>query len=339
MGDPPSISLMIHTASPDHFLERQYGIQSYFEALTACLSRQTFQSFELVFVDACYERNRDRFHARAAAMPFQIKHVPIHHNHRYWFDRGNYFISAAKNTGVIYADGQLAVSCDDAELFPERFLERYWANFQRGRYMCALHVRLRSLIVRDGLPIWPLEGEAYSNDHRIDKIQGQIMPHPPGALWTFAGTSFSVADAVRVNGFNERMDGCKGLEDCDFGRRLSMLGRTFVADRHGFLLILDHAHYADVLRELPESRKMAYHCAIENFGLLRCADAFGEIVANKGPITYGHIEIIREETIKHRHFDPLAPEHREAFEIWRNTPTFDLAHDRVQARTSSDWRW
>ena len=53
------MSLMIHTASCDNFLEAQ-GIPSYYEALLRNLSRQTLREFELVYVDTFYEENKEK---------------------------------------------------------------------------------------------------------------------------------------------------------------------------------------------------------------------------------------------------------------------------------------
>ena len=67
---------------------------------------------------------------------------------------------------------------------------------------------------------------------------------PKNGTWTYAGTSFSLEDALIMNGFNEKMDGCKSLEDCEFGSRLQMLERSFVSDKEGIVYIVDHPSYS-----------------------------------------------------------------------------------------------
>jgi glycosyltransferase involved in cell wall biosynthesis len=348
------LSLMIHTASPDDFLLSQ-GIPSYFAALLSNLCHQTFRDFELVYVDTYHEENRERF--RAITRQHPVKHVPVHPEHRYWFDRGNCFIAAAKNTGILYADGELCVSCDDAEFFPEQFLQRYWDHYKQGRYMHALHKRLRTIATHAGEPDIPIQGDLYVNDNRWGRLDGgKTTQHRFGSL-CFAGTSFSLGDALTLNGYNERMDGCKSLDDCDFGNRLRGLGRSFAMDPDGYLFILEHGSYADnadcnwpddeapgesaqeQVRPPVKRKEITNFIAVENHGMLRCGTELVDLVANKNPLTPQHWAIIQADTIKYRKFDPLAPEHAENLAIWKGTPTFNLKKQREALRRSPAWEW
>ena len=337
---PHRISLMIHTASADWFLKNQ-GIDSYFTALLDCLGQQTFQSFELVYVDANHEINREKFAELVRRYPFTVKHVPVHHEHRYWFDKGFCFIAAAKNTGILYADGELLVTCDDAEFFPTNMLQRYWDHYRDGRYMHALHKRLRSIVTDNGLIRYPISGDEYVNDHRWKRLGSDGLFHHRHGSLCFAGTSFSLGDALVLNGFNERMDGCKSLEDCDFGNRLRILGRSFVMDRNdGYLHILDHSSYGEIETTVADGqetalppvalKKIGNYIAVENHGMLRCAIELQDYVANKHPLTPQHLEIIQRDTIYYRKFDPLAADLAEQFAVWRATPTFDLRKQREE---------
>lgn len=338
------------------------GIPSYFRALLHNLSFQSFKEFELIYVDTLYEFNREHHQALIESASFQVKHVPIHVHHRYWYDKGYCFISAAKNTGIVYADGELVVSCDDAEFLPDYLLKAYWNHYQTGRFMHAVHKRLKNIKTTDGLPVMPIDGDVYINDHRLtsDNFLGNqtVVPHRYGTL-TFAGTSYSLADALHLNGFNERMDSSKSLEDCDFGIRMVMIGRELVMDRDGFLYILDHPSYADAINvnwaepdkhtdiqvtnlephKQPYTRKIENLIAVENYGVLCCAKELVEPQANKYPLTERHLEIIQRETIKYRGFDPLAPENKEKFDLWKQTPMFDLKQQREETRNSPDWIW
>ncbi len=348
----PQISLLIHTASPDDFLANQ-GIPSYFLALVESLVHQSHRDFELVYVDTYHAGNHPRFIGAIRNASVSVKHVPVHPDHRYWFDRGNCYISAAKNTGILWADGELLVTCDDAEFFPRQFLERYWYHYQRGRYMHALHKRMTSIRCEGGHPVQPIDGDIYVNDHRWKHVPQHEYFHHHGGL-CFAGTSFSIGDALTINGFNERMDGCKSLEDVDFATRISMLGRMFALDRLGYLHIVDHGSYADSpdtnwaelgpdadgqRSQLPVVRRKSIDnfIAVENYGMLRCGIELQDIIANKNPLTEQHWKIIQRDTLKYRHFDPLAPEHAEMLEIWKQTPTFNLKSQRAQLRSSKEW--
>jgi hypothetical protein len=348
------LSLIIHTASCDNFLAC-HGLDSYFLALTDSLRFQTLQEIELIFVDAYHEENKARFAAISMLMPYQIKHVPVHPGHRYWMDKGFCFISAAKNTGILHADGQLCVSCDDAEFFPPTLLEHYLNHYQLSGgevLMHALHKRLRSVQQSQGLLTQPITGDEYVNDHRWAQLVGTGLRHRYGTL-LFAGTSFGLEDALRLNGFNERMDGCKGLEDCDFGNRLAMLGRSFQLKQDGFLYILDHPSYSEQphagweptldgqTAQMPASvrRPIDNFSAVENYGMYCCATELLDFVANHNPITPQHLAIIQRETLKYRSFDPLSPENKDKLDLWLGTPTFDLRKERAELRASPEWKW
>lgn len=345
---PPRVSLMIHTASTDDFMEAQ-RIPSYFAALVKNLSAQTLHDFELVYVDTFFEENKHRFSGIGSDAPFVFKHVPVHKDHRYWYDQGYCYISAAKNTGILHADGELLVTCDDGEFFPEQLLERYWWHYKhQGRYMHALHKRMKSLHTDGRYPIMPIAGDFYVNDHRWDNVKSGVFAHRHGT-WLFAGTSFSLEDALQLNGFNERMDGCKSLEDCDFGCRLRWLGRSFALDPEGWLAIVDHPNYSDIPTTIADGqqtalppvtrRKIDNFIAVENHGMLRCGQLLPEPIANKQPITQAHLEIMQRETLKYRKFDPLGPENADKLAVWLKTPMFDLRAQRAELRNSKDWIW
>lgn len=328
----PKVTLTIHTASFDNFLENQ-GINSYFQALTYCLLFQKLKSFELVYIDTFYEDNKDKFAGIIADLPFQVKHVPIHPNHRYWYDLGHTYIAAAKNTGMIYADGELVVTCDDAEFFPEDFLASYWDCYEKGVTLIASHKRMTSIKTADGCLCMPIEGDIYVNDHRVLNLKDDSASCD--GSWTYAGTSYALSDGLKVNGFNERMDGCKSLEDCEFGYRLKQLGRKLMLQKCSFMYILDHKSYVD------EQRKKIIRdfIAVENYGTLRCTLELFEVEANKTPLTDKHYQIIKRETLKYRNFDPLADENAENLKKWAGVPVFNLKKEREEIRQSSEWKW
>lgn len=340
----PAVSLMIHTASMDHFLQSK-GINSYFESLIFNLSHQRFKNFELIYIDTFYENNKEKFHELTRNLSFRVKHVEIHKDHRYWYDKGHTYISAAKNTGILYSDGELLVTCDDAEFFHEDLLRCYWDEYKKGCYMLGLHKRLKSIKTQDGKIIMPISGDEYINDSRFEYLEGsEYKVHNTGTL-AFAGSSFSLKDALLLNGFNEKMDACKSLEDCDFGIRLSLIGKKFSLYKQGFLYILEHPSYSDDIISLysPENcetkKKISNFIAIENYSMVVCAQKLMDIKANKGPITNKHIEIIKQETLKYRGFDPTDNDHINDFNIWLSCPNFNLEQERKDLRNSEKWIW
>jgi glycosyltransferase involved in cell wall biosynthesis len=349
----PKISVMMHTASCDYFLNNQ-GIPSYFYEVTRNLSYQTFKKFEFIYVDTFYEQNKESF--AKLELPFKVKHVPIHSAHRYWYDRGNVYISAAKNTGILYADGDLCITFDDSEFFPPHLLELYWKYYSNNQCMHALHKRMTKIAMEDGKVKNPIDGEIYINDHRFKHVETKHRQHLHGS-WTYAGTSFALEDALKINGFNERMDGCKSLEDCDFGGRLALLfsqenkDRKFAIDKEGYCFILDHQSYGEDVA-LPDAyghieghvetnrKRINNFIAIENYGMLKCGEELPyDMVANQNQITDSHLRIIQRETLRYRGFDPLDDEHKDNLAVWLQTPTFNLRSQRDALRKSAEWKW
>lgn len=325
------ITIQIHTASCDDFLSC-YGIRSYFESLISNLSYQTFKNFELIYIDTYYEDNKEFF--STIKSNFVVKHVPIHFNHRHWYDLGYTYISAAKNTGIIYADGELIITFDDGEFFPENLLHMYWDSYKNGHFMHAYHHRMTKINALDGMVITPISGDVYINDSR--KFESDVCFHRNGS-WMYAGTSFSLEDALTLNGFNEKLDGCKSLEDCDFGIRLTMLNRKFsINKRDGFVYIVDHPSYIDSLNKKKIINQLI---AIENYGVVAATKELFEFEANKYPITEKHLKIIQRETLKYRKFDPLSDDNKDNLNKWINTPLFDLKKEREEIRQSKDWKW
>src|SRR5437870_2238928 len=109
------ITATIHTASKDNFLAETHGIRSALEAYIECLDRQTFPSheFELVVVDLFWPENRPVIDATPHR--FGIKYVPCVRD--FWLKRKLVGIASAKNSALLFAEGELIVSFDDAELF------------------------------------------------------------------------------------------------------------------------------------------------------------------------------------------------------------------------------
>jgi hypothetical protein len=324
----PKISLLIHTASPDDFLSGQ-GIPSAFWAVVQNLARQTFKYFELVYVDRYFERNAKVFRQWEGTFP--VKHVPIHPAHRYWYDQNHLFICAAKNTGIIYADGELLITCDDAEIFPEHFLQAYWTYYMNeGRYLHPYHRRFRTIRTRMGKIVYPIEGAISASNARVP--DEEVQRHENGG-WLYAGTSFSLEHGLAINGFNERMDGTKSLEDCEFGIRLQRTGGKFVRDKDVWLAIIEHPSYMD-----NDNRQ--YFIAVENYGMIRCVTELGGLDAANLPDQIGEreLKIIQHATIKYRYFDPLARENSSQLKKWLAVPSFNLREERLKLRRSEEWK-
>ena len=330
----PSISVTLHTASRDNFLASK-GIPSAAAMVVDCLNRQTLKSIELVYVDFHHAANAslmERLHAS-----FPVKHVPVHPEHRYWLDNGHYFIPGAKNTGILYADGELIVSIDDGAIIETDLLEKYWTYYkQEGRYLQSLYRKHSEIRTENGLPVYPIAGEraigSQHDDTRASCFPGDALRHEFGE-WCYAGSSFALEHVLRVNGVNDRMGGQKSLEDCDLGVRLQQTGGKFVTDKSAWLGYIEHPSYSGANRQTEL-------CAIENLAMINIARELGTNVANlPNQIGPRELDIIRKTTLEYRKFDPSSAERSSAFEMWMNVPSFDLKKQRQELRDSSNWKW
>lgn len=331
---PPKISITVRTASKDDFLACQ-GITSAFESLLWCLEHQTFWDFEFIYVDTYYEQNRERFAAVRTSLP--VKHVPVHQDHRYWYDQGWAYMTAATNTALLYADGELFISIDDAEFFDSDLLMRYWKYYQQGACMHAAHRHASRIDTNHGgKPRLPISGDIRVIDNRAKHVKQPVTVHKAGS-WLYAGKSFTLEDALKLNGFNERLDGCSTLEDSEFGARLMKLGRKFTYDLDGCVYIVEHPSYVN---DDPTAKRISRNfIAIENYGLIDCVNQLGKLVANRDPITDEELQIINAATLKYRKFDIFSDENAERLAIWKAVPTFDLRKQREELRKSPDWKW
>jgi glycosyltransferase involved in cell wall biosynthesis len=316
------ISLTIHSASKDELLLAQHGLKSAFGTYIECLNRQTMRAadFELVFVDTFWPDNR-RIIAETPH-EFVIKYVPCVHD--YWLKRNLVGIASAKNSALLFAEGELVVSCDDSEIFPPRLLQRYWKHYREGYFAHAFHRRFATVRAENGSLVFPIQGDESISDSRRNHVRKGICRHQHGG-WLYAGSSFALADALAMNGFNERLDGCKSLEDCEFGCRLQNLGRRFVLDPECFIWIVDHpCIYRDYLNEVITK---------ENYGFIVANQVSKETRANHRPLRQEEIDIIDQQTLKFRQFsiDFSNPE----VTVWVNYPTFNLEKERTQRL--SEW--
>jgi hypothetical protein len=113
---------------------------------------------------------------------------------------------------------------------------------------------------------------------------------------------------------------------------------TLVVDQpDGCVFIVDHPSYVD---DQDGGIKLSRNfCAVETYGIVRCAIELNELVANKHPIEQRHLDIIDRETRKYRGFSIFDDANAERLAIWKNTPTFDLVEQRRGIRSSQLWRW
>jgi glycosyltransferase involved in cell wall biosynthesis len=345
-----SISIILPTAREDysiiglpdlHILERTFN----------SLLNQRFKDFEVIVVDGLYPK-RDKWLAKD--WKFSVRYVPVHRNHRFWFDRKRWFICASLNTGIIHAEGELLVRIDDCCEFDDMFLQRFWDGYKKGYFPCAMHIRYlegkparfdseymnkgyeakysSTMEKDDRLQIlrrlYGDEGLVRDTRYPVVKANGGNMIGP--AEWFYGYASMSLEAALKINGFNELFDGDKSEEDMECGLRLSMAGY-----KNMFLLDVDHQVIEH--EHIPPSSELILpdqpniKC---NYALLLLTEKRNRWQANKVKMTEEDLNFLREESLK----SPCSPRPNfyaddckgYLWNLWAsNQNIFDLREERI----------
>ena len=136
-----------------------------------------------------------------------------------WTRMGAFAACAARNVGLIYARGETVLHCDDGYSFGPRTVERVLQLAAEGKSAVPM---LRHIGGDAVYGIAPTGEVPYS-----DNVGGMV--------------SFPLADAIAINGWDERFDGCRLSEDVDTNRRLMKHGVRFWRDDDVWMQGLYHA--------------------------------------------------------------------------------------------------
>ncbi len=343
------ISVIMPTAREDYSILGQPDLH-YLESTMKSLAKQTFKDFELVLVDALHDSRDYDF----SGLPFPVKHVPVHPNHRFWLDRKRWSVCASLNTGIIHSEGELIVRIDDASEFDSDFLQRFWDGYQSGYFPLAMHIRYLG-----GKPArfneeYQNEGyeakyattfekeeklsvlkRLYGDDGLVRDTRYKVVKERGGRMiapinWMYGYSSFSLEAALKVNGFDENFDGDKSLEDVDAGSRLTMAG-------YGgkFLLDVDHQVIEHEHKPISESLITRGLKPIKcNYALYLINERKRRLKANVDDLTEEDLKFIVEESLR----PPCSPRpgfydedcQGELFKLWAsNQPKFELREERL----------
>ena len=267
----PKISVVLATARSD-FPLRHDPTWHIFGGPAACLRTQTFTDFEWIVVDVGIA-SRSMWFAENP-QPFNVRHVPIKSNP--WTPTQRAALSASRNTGITYAQGELIVFFDDAWTFPPNWLERHWSWYERGFCTASLYKAARTPndtpIENDGRFSF-LDADG-TRVHRYDDGLGM----PPA----YGGIGVSREAIYGVGGYEELIDSGWGLEDIELGYRLHAAGYKVVLDRD--LWIVAHPNL-DYPIETMRNRKN-YTLCCENIVRRKIARIMlGDYVANSAAWT------------------------------------------------------
>jgi hypothetical protein len=189
---------------------------SQYDILSDSLRSQTYRDFELVCVVKGWhgEGVRHELHWLGERVRFvPPKSTP-------WDKLNAFNASAARNTGLALAHGNVVLFCDDCVTFGPNFLAQIAARATVGQFLVPVYLR-------EGQDPW----------HWCDPCHfGGIVSVPR-------------LDALEAGGWEERFAGCHSLEDWEFAGRMTRRGLTFVqSDECAIRLEKHKPRSADQLR-------------------------------------------------------------------------------------------
>jgi len=321
-----------------------------FEPLIRSLNKQTFKNFELIIVDSLHKY---RNISSLDDVNFNFKHIPP--KQCIWLDLGMFHSANNFNTGLIHAEGELIVKIDDCmEIKNEDHMDILWSWYNKGfiplqTYM--YYFKGKPAIYRENLVNEIIDLGNFSNvaknllinnwsdnvykkgelikDTRLNqfKTQTKTVTHE----WYYGVSSVTLADAINVNGYDETMDGCRGLEDIDFGSRLEMYGISpFIIDKE--LMLIEHIH--DDLSKKAIKRRINFRNGYPIYYLSR---KHNRHIANKHIFDKEEIDFIHKQTVNPTIKEAGRPLTRKEeydpywFNFWvENLRTFDLKNMREE---------
>lgn len=320
------------------------------------LKKQTFKDFEFIIVDCLFEHRNEYF----SDLPFPIKHVPLHPNHRFWLEQKRCCAAEAVNTGIIHAGGELIVKVDDCCQFDSAYLEKIWEVYRSGYFPLSLYTKYRGgeqayytkEFRREEIDQCSKAGAIYEKvqqkqeqrlklygdggevrDSRWNQVVEKGRMIAP-VNWFYGYSSFSRKAALVVNGFDETFDGDQAatLVDVDMGLRLAMAGyhNKFLLDKD--IWVIEHEHNP-VSPRVVEPGCGNIKC---NYAIMIMNKRKNRWRANQHRFTEEELQFIREESLRppcqwnpHQYVDNCQGE---MFKLWANsTQIFDLRGETIVA--------
>ena len=227
-----------------------------FTPLIESLNEQTLKDFELIIVDSLHKYRNTRPVDEAL---FKLKHIPPKQSP--WLDLGMFHVCNSLNTAISYSTGQLIVMFNDCMEFDTDYLEIVWNNYLNGFLTLPTFTYLYDgfqAYYTDEIFEEMIKKGNYSNEEEVNLRKGwsayeigdiirdtrynqiseeyKIVDHQ----WFYGISTTTRTHAYEINGFDEALDGCRGLTDCDFGSRLEMKNPSikFLYDKR--LIIREH---------------------------------------------------------------------------------------------------
>lgn len=254
---------------------------SGFKLIFNALKYQTLDhdEFELILADDCKDREKLAVEYAKTQGVRNLKYMRSKPN--YW--RSNRLIANARNTGLIYAEGELVLFVDDYIWFPPRFLEQHWKVYMRtqGRYAMvggskAVKYAPNQVEDVDKLPLPEVKGDVEGAfirniaQFKVSDTRGDREVKDCGGQWFYTcNASAPLKKIIEVNGFDEEFD-LTSEEDIDLGLRLSRVGCKFWyrLQYNCTIFHMDHRPVEKMMENRPKKYKEVTYEELRKRGVL-----------------------------------------------------------------------
>jgi len=225
------------------------------------LARQTFDDFEIIFVDGRYHKRHERVldYVKKLGIKQPFYHVPNHRYNGLWGAN-----CAGVNTGFMLSEGEIVIMVLDYAYMPSGWIESHLKFHDQKRLVMAPHLycEMPEVVTKDGSqPVQFGFGEPHTTVENILKqkelfdeisifktpfesswmqsVKVCVDNDPKAALpngpvdYTYMHTkneSFPLETVLDIEGIDENFDKGRGPGDTEFGFRFQMAGcQPFIA--------------------------------------------------------------------------------------------------------------
>lgn len=192
-----------------------------FDMQLSSLANQKYKKFEIVFVHSRPEEVNievlEKYKDKLDIKLIKPKWTP-------WRDIGVGYSDYVSNvnSGIIWSNGEIIQSIQDSSLYPNNYTEELSKLHKFGfcgippRYIYGMTASEGEM--NDTTNSYKIIGSKNSNIYRKDEYPSRNY-YSPACYWGYA-LSFFKSDAIKVNGFDETLDGVLGADDGDFYKRV-----------------------------------------------------------------------------------------------------------------------
>ena len=237
------------------------------------LAQQTFKSFEVVIADCIYDKRETHIEDnayRGKKYPFQIYHIKVNSP---WLKHGCWSGQAPWTHGALLARGELFLTFGDCCELPPQYLERIWDWYLKGYWCMGLVIykkagKLYYITEQDltePLPDSDTDSWRQGITKNIKELQrrGIMKDLVRDSRWTYVDSAGIIKPKgkvgaqlyhgysclplevlLKVNSFDENVDGDKAIGDIMMGFQLWMAGYDNVLVLDKDVWLYENAHKA-----------------------------------------------------------------------------------------------